>query len=110
MAWRSKHVSHSVNSFEHNQPVARFVSETVQSEGIQYISVNTERIVAPSAHDIAEFLLLTEAVLVILEQDYEKEHGQLLGIVRAMPLADVLKGPKTPERAGSQPIKQSRTQ
>ena len=109
ISWRDKHISHSVNSFELNQPVARFVAETVRSDGIQYIGIQSERVVLASIGEIQMFIALLEQQISNLRALFDAEHRHLLAIVRARPIEVVLRGPSRLRRAGDEPINRRRT-
>jgi hypothetical protein len=107
--WRDKHISHSVNSFELNQPVARFVAETVHADGVQYIGIQSERLITPSIGEVHNFIALLEHQISNVRALYDEEHPRLLAIVRARPIEQVLRGPSRPRRAGDEPINRPRT-
>ena len=109
MHWRDKHISHSVNSFEHNQPVARYVAESVHKDGIAYIGVRSERLVGPSSAEVYGLVSLLDRFWIKIRAMYEEEHLRLLAIVRARPIAEILRGPSCPRTAGDEPIHKKRT-
>lgn len=91
-AIRDKHVAHSVNAFEENQPTARYFKERVQDEGIIAIGCEHHRIVGLSTQDLNDIVELTTVMLQYVEQRLEEEKKRLLEIVRKMPLDQVLAG------------------
>ena len=90
--YRNKHVAHSVNSFEENQPRAYYCEERVKQEGITSISCGGSRLIGMSVSDLENVIELTTffgahiGLLIVREQD------RLLPIVREMPLETVLAG------------------
>jgi len=107
--WRNKHISHSVNSFEFNRPVARYVAETVLTDGIQYLGVRSERLIAPSIAEALVFIALLEHQLSIARALYDEEHARLLAIVRSQPVEQILRGPSRVRKLGDQPIHKVRS-
>jgi len=109
IAWRNKHIAHSVNPFEQNQVVARFVQETVHQVGIQYVSVQENRVIGLGSQDLVDLHDLIDALLSIVGSEYEREQARLLGFVRSLPLKEVLAGPTTlMPRPGVESVKRSR--
>ena len=51
-AYRDKHVAHSVNAFEHNQPRAHYWDERVDAEGIVAVGCSHGRVASLSTRDI----------------------------------------------------------
>ena len=98
--FRDKHIAHSVNAFEDNQPVARYWVERVKDEGITSVECNHTRISGLSSADIEAVIELTTAMLEYVEESLAKEKAKVLAIVRSMPLENVLsstrQGPRLP--------------
>jgi hypothetical protein len=98
IAWRNKHIAHSVNPFEDNRVVAYFNEETVLTEGIQSISVQQNGLLGLGAQDLAEIQEVTTALLGLLNTRIESETAKLLEIVRRMRIDEVLaRGVKPPQ-------------
>jgi len=107
--WRSRHIAHSVNPFEQNQVVARYVQQTVHQVGIQYMSVQHDRLVGLGSQDLADLHSLIEALLAIVETEYERERARVLEFVRSLPLSEVLAGHATRlPRPGVESVKRRR--
>ena len=106
--WRSKHIAHSVNSFERNIVTARFVSETVHEEGIQSIAVEGNRIVGFSSQDLQAIRELIGVFKKFVDREYEQEQRRVLAIVREIPVQEILAGPKKPYSPGNESVKSSR--
>jgi hypothetical protein len=91
-AYRDKHVAHSVNAFEDNQPQARYCLERVREEGITSIGCSHGRVSGLSSKDIEDVIELTTLMLKHVEARMFQEQARLLVLVREMPLDDVLSG------------------
>ena len=89
-AFRDKHIAHSVNAFEDNQPVARYWVERVHEEGIVSIEVNSRRVVGLSSANLEDVIDLTTAMLSYVESRVREEKARVLEIVRQMPTEDVI--------------------
>lgn len=50
--WRNKHIAHSVNVFEENQPVARYWAERFDDEGFTSVECNSSELVGMSLRDV----------------------------------------------------------
>lgn len=91
-AIRDKHLAHSVNAFEENQPVARYCEERVSQEGITSVECNHSRILGLNSREIAGVIELTTVFLEFVDGRLQEEKQRLLHIVRSMPLERVLAG------------------
>jgi hypothetical protein len=91
-AYRDKHVAHSVNAFEHNQPRAHYWAERVEAEGIVAVGCSHGRVASLSTRHIEDVVELTTTLLVHVDARIAGEQAQLLAIVRKMPLDEVLAG------------------
>lgn len=96
IAFRDKHIAHSVNAYEANQPIAVFCVERVDVEGITAIECNHTRVVGLSAEDLGHIIALIDALLTYVDRRIENEKAKILPLVRATPIANVLKGPAVP--------------
>src|SRR5215813_5970905 len=109
IAWRNKHIAHSVNSFEDNRVVAYFNEETVSTEGIQSISVQQNGLVGLGSQDLAEIEEITKAILALIDIRMESEKARVLEVVRKMPVDEVLaKGAKPPQVPNIESVKKVR--
>ena len=88
--FRDKHIAHSVNAFEQNQPVARYWDDQVMDEGISSIECNHTRITGLSSADIEDVVELTTVILRYVDSQREKEKARVLEIVRKIPIDEVL--------------------
>ena len=94
-AFRDKHIAHSVNAFEDNQPVGRYWVERVAEEGITAVEVNQSRVIGLSSSDIEDVIELTTTMLAHLDTRLLGEKARILEIVRKMPIDKVIgKSPK----------------
>ena len=91
-AYRDKHVAHSVNAFEHNQPRAHYWAERVEAEGIAAVGCSHGRVASLSTRNLENVAELTTTLLAHVEARIAGEQAQLLKIVRKMPLSEVLAG------------------
>lgn len=89
---RDKHIAHSVNTFEENQPIARFWVERVKEEGITSIDCQHSRIVSLGYADVAGLISLADTLLAHVDARIEEEKAKLLPLVRALPLDEILAG------------------
>ena len=100
-AFRDKHIAHSVNAFEENQPVARYWVERVTDEGISSIECNHTRITGLSSADLEDVIELTTAILSYVDSRLEEEKAKVLEIVRRIPIEKLLnqlqRGPVLPD-------------
>jgi hypothetical protein len=109
LAWRSKHIAHSVNPFEENLVVAYYNQDTVTETGIQSISVQQDRLVGLSMRDLADIQSLADAILSIVKARIDAEKARVLEIVRSRPIAEVLRvGIKPRGSAGISSVNKAR--
>jgi hypothetical protein len=107
--FRDKHIAHSVNAFEDNQPVARYWVERVNEEGITAVECNHTRISGLSSADLEAVLELTTAMLAYVESNLQTEKAKVLGIVRKMPLQKILSSArKSPRLANMKDVGKAR--
>jgi len=107
--FRDKHIAHSVNAFEDNQPVARYWVERVHEEGITAVECNHTRISGLSSADIEAVIELTTAMLAYVEVNLKAEKARVLEIVRQLPLKEVLSSKrKNPRLANMSDVGQQR--
>lgn len=90
--YRDKHISHSVNAFEQNQPRAQYCVERVQTEGITSIGCSHGRVVSLSTEDIESVGELTDVFLKHVDNRLSAEKSKLLTLVRGLPLDKVFAG------------------
>lgn len=89
-AYRDKHVAHSVNAFEENQPHANYCVERVQQEGITSVGCSGARIFGLNSRDLEYVIELSDIMLKHVESRMAVEQQRVLEIVRRMPLDEVL--------------------
>ena len=90
IAWRNKHMAHSVNPFEDNHVVAYYTKETVAETGIDNISVQQDRLVGLCMQDLEDMQKLADTVLAAVNARIDAEKSRVLEIVRAKPVAEVI--------------------
>jgi hypothetical protein len=88
--WRDKHIAHSVNNFEENQPHARYILER-QEEGFIAIGCTHSRVIGMSKGDAEAMLYLTGIFLEIVEKRKKQEEESLLKFVQKKPVAEVMR-------------------
>ena len=92
MAYRNKHVAHSVNHLEENIPGADYCIERVAEEGITGISYRSGRVIGLSGDEISYIQGLAALFEAHIKKKINAERAHLLHIVRSMPLDQVLQG------------------
>ena len=107
-AFRDKHIAHSVNAFEDNQPVARYWVERVKEEGITSVECNHTRIAGLSSDDVEAVIELTTVMLSYVDARLKEEKAKVLEIVRKMPAEEVLSGSKGPRHPDMKSIHKRR--
>jgi hypothetical protein len=93
-ALRDKHIAHSVNGYESNQFVARYCQERVHVEGVTSVAVTTTRVMLMAPHDIHSLIELARSLIQHVVQQIKQEEQQLLLLVRAIPVNDLLQLPQ----------------
>lgn len=88
--WRDKHIAHSVNVFEDNQPIARYWVERFDDEGFTSVECNSTQLIGLSAYDIEMILELTTHFLEEIKPRLKIEKERVLEIVRSLPREEVL--------------------
>ncbi len=88
--WRNKHIAHSINIFEDNQPVARYWVERFDDEGFTSVACNSQQLVGLSSSDIDLVIELTSHFIEHLKPRIKAEQEKVLVIIRSMPKKDVL--------------------
>ena len=102
-AFRDKHIAHSVNAYEENQTVARYVLERVRVEGVYAVECNHSRVVGLSSAEAQYVIELTTTMLRHVEGIIKIEKRKLLDKVRAIPLDELLSG-ESPGPAAPQSV------
>ena len=92
MAYRDKHIAHSVNDFEQNVVRAQYCSERVQDEGITAITYGQGRVIGLGRDDLQIFFELTDVFEDHVRSRMQSEQSRLVPLVRGMPLEEVLAG------------------
>lgn len=109
VAWRSKHIAHSVNPFEENRVVAYYNDQPVAETGIQSISLRQDRLVGLGMQDLTDIQKLADAVLTLVNARIAAEKARVLEIVRRRPVAEVLAAGIKPRRsAGIESVNKAR--
>ncbi len=93
-AYRDKHVAHSVNAFEHNQPRAHYWAERVETEGIIAIGCSHGRVASLGTLTIQVAHELTDVLTTHVNARLAAERERLLAVVRSKPLSEILNGGK----------------
>jgi len=88
--WRDRHIAHSVNVFEDNQPVARYWIERLDDEGFTSIECNSSQLTGMSLLDIEMIINLTTHFIEELKPNIKREKEKVLEIVRSLPKKEVL--------------------
>ena len=81
--FRDKHIAHSVNAFEENQPIARYVEGRENSEGVYSVECHHGRVVGLSSSEIKDVIELTTAMIEYVDRLLDIEKGVLLAKVRS---------------------------
>nr|VFK48788.1 MAG: hypothetical protein BECKTC1821E_GA0114239_11322 [Candidatus Kentron sp. TC] len=106
--WRDKHIAHSVNVFEDNQPVARYVVERFDDEGFCSVECNSSQIIGMSMYDVEMVIELTTHFIEELESRLKREKQKVLTAVRALPRQQVLGMRKSPHNAKIEDVSKTR--
>ena len=88
--WRDKHIAHSVNVFEKNQPVARYWVERFDEEGFTSVSCNSNQLIGMSLKDVEMIIELGNHFTEVLKPILKQEKKKVLEIVRSLPREKVL--------------------
>jgi hypothetical protein len=88
--WRNKHIAHSVNVFEENQPVARYWVERFDSEGFSSVECNSTELAGMSLYDVEMVMELTTHFIEKLKPRLKCEKKKVLEIVQSLKREDVL--------------------
>jgi hypothetical protein len=91
LAYRDKHIAHSVNGYEHNQARLNYCVERVAEEGFTDVSCSHARVVGLNGQRMNDLVELCGVFLSDVEQRIEAERRRLLALFRAMPLGELLK-------------------
>ncbi len=85
-----------MNTFEENQPVARYWVERVREEGFTSVECTHTRVIGLSSEDIDDVIDLATVMLSYVDRCREQEKSKVLKVVRTMPLEKVLSMAKEP--------------
>ena len=88
--WRNKHIAHSVNVFEDNQPVARYWVERIDDEGFTSVECNSSELIGMSSRDIEIVIELATHFINQLKPRLKFEKEKVLEIVRSRPIKQIL--------------------
>ena len=109
IAWRNKHIAHSINPFENNQVVAYYNEEKVAEEGIQSISLQQRRLIGLGLQDLVDIQKLAEALHIVVKSRIYTEQSGVLKIIRSRPVGEILaSGMKAPAELGIESVKKVR--
>ena len=92
--WRDKHIAHSVNVFEENQPVARYWVERFNNEGFTSVECNSNELAGMSLWDVEMVIELATHFIDQLTPRLKHEKGKVLAVVQSLPKDEVLKNEK----------------
>ena len=81
--FRDKHIAHSVNAFEENQPIARYVEGREHSEGVYSVECHHGRVVGLSSSETENVIELTTAMIEHVDRLLDIEKEALLAKVRS---------------------------
>jgi len=88
--WRDKHIAHSVNVFEENQPVARYWAERFDDEGFTSIECNSSQLIGMSMRDAEMIIELATHFIEELNPRIKHEKEKVLEIVQSLSREQVL--------------------
>ncbi len=88
--FRDKHIAHSVNVFEENQLIARYVEGREYSEGVYSVECQHGRIVGLSSSETESVIDLATAMIEYVDRLLVIEKEALLTKVRSISFADLL--------------------
>ena len=82
--FRSKHIAHSINAFEENQPIARYILGRENSEGVYSVECHHGRVVGLSSGEIEDVVELTTVMIDYVDRLLDIEKKALLEKARSM--------------------------
>ena len=88
--FRDKHIAHSVNAFEDNQTIARYVEGREHLEGVYSIECHHGRVVGLSSSETENVIELTTAMIEYVDRLLDAEKESLLDRVRSISLDQLL--------------------
>ena len=88
--FRDKHIAHSVNAFEENQPIARYVEGREYLEGVYSVECHHGRIVGLNSSETEGVIELTTAMIEYVDSLLGVEKEALLAKVRSISLEHLL--------------------
>lgn len=88
--FRDKHIAHSVNAFEENQPIARYVEGREHSEGVYSVECHHGRIVGLNSRETEGVIALTTAMIEYVDSLLGVEKEALLAKVRSISFEHLL--------------------
>ena len=88
--WRNKHIAHSVNVFEENQPVARYWIERFDLEGFTSVECNSIELGGMSLCDVEIVIELANHFIEKLKPRLKQEKEKVLKVVRSLKKERVL--------------------
>ncbi|XLZ71473.1 hypothetical protein ABT364_05755 [Massilia sp. SR12] len=90
LAYRAKHIAHSVNGYERNQPRANYCVERVQDEGITSITCSHARVVGLNGQRFDDVIELSSIFIAHVDHCIAEESDRLLQIARSIPIDELL--------------------
>ena len=90
LLWRDKHIAHSVNVFEENQPIARYWVERFDDEGFTSVECNSIILTGMSLHDVEMVIELATHFIEELKQQITREKKKVLEVLQSLPRDQVL--------------------
>ena len=88
--FRSKHIAHSINAFEENQPIARYILGRENSEGVYSVECHHGRVVGLSSGEIEDVVELTTVMIDYVDRLLDIEKKALLEKIRSMSFDQLL--------------------
>ena len=88
--FRDKHIAHSVNALEENQPIARYVEGREHTEGVYSVEYHHGRVVGLSLGETENVIELTTAMIEYVDCLLDVEKDALLAKVRSLSFDQML--------------------
>ena len=87
--FRNRHIAHSVNVFEENQPIAQYVEGRENSEGVYSVECNHCRLIGLNSSEIEDVIELTTTIIEYVDRHLDIEKKALLKKIRSMPFGQL---------------------
>lgn len=88
--FRNKHIVHSVNSFEENQLIARYVEERVDCEGVYAVECHHVRVVGLNSRETENVVELTTLLIEHVDRLLDREKNAVLDKVKSIPFEQLM--------------------